>query len=72
MAVNKVVYGTTTLIDLTDSTLSSADELLSGVSAYDQSGVKRTGTVVIQVYYTGSGTPSSSLGSDGDIYLKVS
>lgn len=25
----------------------------------------------IITYYTGSATPSSSLGSDGDIYLKV-
>ena len=30
------------------------------------------GSVVIQHYYTGSTTPSSSLGSNGDIYLKTS
>ena len=30
------------------------------------------GTVVIQHYYTGSSTPSSSLGVNGDIYLKTS
>lgn len=28
------------------------------------------GTVVLQNYYTGSSTPSSSLGSDGDLYLQ--
>ena len=28
------------------------------------------GNVAIKTYYTGSGEPSSSLGSDGDIYLK--
>lgn len=28
------------------------------------------GTVVVQNYYTGSSTPSSSLGSDGDLYLQ--
>ena len=44
MATNKVVYGNTTLIDLTDSTLQSSDELVSGVTAYDRSGVKLTGT----------------------------
>lgn len=29
-------------------------------------------SVVIPTYYTGSSNPSSSLGSDGDIYLKIS
>lgn len=29
------------------------------------------GTVVIQKYYTGSSTPSSSLGANGDIYLQT-
>ena len=42
--INKVVFGSTTLIDLTDSTLSSADQLASGVTAYDRSGTKLTGT----------------------------
>lgn len=42
--INKVVFGNTTLIDLTDSTLSSADQLASGVTAYDRSGTKLTGT----------------------------
>lgn len=42
--INKVVYGNTTLIDLTDSTLSSASQLESGVTAYDRSGTKITGT----------------------------
>ena len=42
--INKVVYGNTTLIDLTDSTLSDASQLASGVTAYDRSGTKITGT----------------------------
>ena len=29
-------------------------------------------SVVIPTYYTGTSDPSSSLGSDGDIYLKIS
>ena len=44
MAINKVVYGSTTLIDLTDSTLSDPSDLRSGVTAYDRSGVLLTGT----------------------------
>ena len=42
--INKVVYGNTTLIDLTDSTLSSTDQLAQGITAYDRSGTKITGT----------------------------
>lgn len=42
--INKVIFGNTTLIDLTDSTLSSASQLESGVTAYDRSGTKITGT----------------------------
>lgn len=44
MAINKVVYGNQTLIDLTDSTLTSSDELVEGVIAYDRSGNRITGT----------------------------
>ncbi|MBP3890985.1 MAG: hypothetical protein J6D29_02310 [Solobacterium sp.] len=44
MAINKVTYGNQTLIDLTDSTLSSSNELVNGVTAYDRSGTLLTGT----------------------------
>ena len=47
MAVNKVVYGNTTLIDLTDSNLTSDDQILSGTTAYDRSGVLRSGTAQV-------------------------
>jgi hypothetical protein len=40
---NKVVYGETTLIDLTDAT-ATADKILSGYTAYGASGEKLTGT----------------------------
>lgn len=43
MAVNKVVYGGNTLIDLSEDTV-TADKLLSGYTAHDKSGVKITGT----------------------------
>lgn len=42
--INKVVYGNQTLIDLTTDTLTSTDQLASGVTAHDRSGVVITGT----------------------------
>ena len=44
-----------------------ASNIISGVSIFGVSG-----SVVIQHYYTGSSAPSSSLGSNGDIYLQTS
>lgn len=43
MAINKVVYGGKTLIDLTGDTVAATD-LASGVTAHDKSGAKITGT----------------------------
>ena len=43
MAVNKVVYGTQTLIDLTADTV-TADKLLKNTTAHDKSGAVITGT----------------------------
>lgn len=47
MAVNKVVYGNQTLIDLTDSTLVTDDQILSGTSAYNRSGILLQGSATI-------------------------
>ena len=44
MAINKVVYGDTPLIDLTQTTLLNGDELVSGVTALNRSGELITGT----------------------------
>ena len=43
-----------------------AGNIISGKSIFGVSG-----SVVIQKYYTGTTEPSSSLGNDGDIYLKA-
>lgn len=46
MAKNKIIYGNTTLIDLTDATIgqSDGDQILSGQTAYGKDGEKVTGT----------------------------
>lgn len=43
MAVNKVIYGSNTLIDLTSDTV-TADKLAEGYTAHDKSGAVITGT----------------------------
>lgn len=42
--INKVVFGSQTLIDLSTTTLSQASQLANGVTAYDRSGNVITGT----------------------------
>lgn len=44
MAINKVIYGGNTLIDLTTDTLTSTSQLLSGVIAHDRTGTVITGS----------------------------
>lgn len=52
MAVNKVVFGNDTLVDLTNDTV-TADTMLEGVTAHDKSGAQITGTAVIPTVNNG-------------------
>lgn len=77
MAINKVVYSGTTLIDLTGDTVTSSDHIMEGYVGHLADGSQVTGTgsggsVSAQTIYCGTSTPSSSLGSNGDIYMKMS
>ena len=76
IASGRYLTGTQTIKAVAVSGL-SADKVLSGttVNIGDSADADRimsvSGSVVIQHYYTGSSTPSSSLGANGDIYLKA-
>ena len=70
MAVNHVIINGETVVDLRGDTV-SADKLLSSATAHDKTGAAITGTVTFATVYTGSGAPSASIGSDGDIYLDL-
>lgn len=54
MAVNKVVYGGNTLIDLSSDTV-TADKLVKGTTAHDAKGEKITGTAGITSTDDGAG-----------------
>ena len=77
VAASQYLSGAQTIKAVTISGL-SADKILSGTtvkigdSSDDDRITSVSGSVVIQHYYTGSSTPSSSLGTNGDIYLKTS
>jgi hypothetical protein len=70
MGRSKVVYGTETLIDLTEDSVTAA-ALLSGYTAHDKAGEAVAGTLSVLTVYTGSGAPDDTLGADGDIYLDL-
>ena len=70
MGRSKVVYGTDILVDLTEDTVEAA-ALLEGYSAHDKAGETVVGSLSVITIHTGSGSPSSDLGNDDDIYLDL-
>ena len=62
------VQGSYAGLDTSDATATAAD-IVNGLTAYAD-GRKLEGSLVVQKYYTGSTTPSSSLGNNGDIYFQ--
>lgn len=70
MGVNKIVYGGVTKLDISNDTV-TPETLLLGYTAHNNSGTQINGTVSFSTIYTGTTDPSSSLGVNGDIYLKV-
>lgn len=68
--VNKVSIGNEELINLTGDDVTAAD-VVQGVKFHLPSGAQGTGSLSFVTYRTGTTDPSSSLGNNGDIYLKV-
>lgn len=68
MAISKVTVNGTTNMDVTSDTVDAA-HLLSGYTAHDASGTQITGTLTFVTYHTSTSTPTSSDGSNGDIWL---
>lgn len=48
-----------------------ASKILKGTIAYGDDGGRIVGELELATVYTGSGAPSASTGSDGDIYLDL-
>lgn len=53
------------------NTTATANDVLTGKTFVDANGAPKTGLLVTSSYYVGSATPDSSLGSVGDLYLKI-
>ena len=66
----KSTSGTATFTDVTDTTAAAAD-VASSKYFYTSGGTRTQGSLTFVTYYTGNSAPSSSLGSNGDIYLQT-
>ena len=76
VAANRYTTGTVTVgpipstyKQLSSTTTATSETIVAGDTAYDNNGNLITGELEVITYYTGTTTPSSSLGSNGDIYL---
>lgn len=66
--VNKVEVNGSAIIDLTSDTV-AASHLESGYTAHDASGATVIGTLAFVTYHVSASEPTSSQGSDGDVWL---
>lgn len=71
MAISKITVNGTTNMDVTQTTATASD-VLSGKTLTVADGTTATGTLTVVTYYTSSSAPTSSQGSDGDIWLVTS
>lgn len=71
MAKNKVIYGNTVLIDLTDATLGQNDgaQILSGQTAYGKDGEKITGTCAYDADTSDANASASEILSTKTAYV---
>lgn len=69
--VNKVQLGSEVLIDISDTTAVAAD-VAAGKYFYAASGQKVSGGLAFSTIHTSSSAPTSSQGSNGDVWLVVS
>lgn len=67
-AKGEKIVGTVVILDTSDATATSST-ILSSYTAY-VNGSKITGNLSLATVYTGTSAPTSSIGSDGDIYLQ--
>ena len=68
MAVNKVVYGTTVLVDLTGDTV-TAGKLLKGATAHDASGELITGTMKAGIDTSDATATANDIAKDKTAYV---
>lgn len=66
MGVNKVLFGSVPVMDISDSTVTE-ERLARGVTAYDKTGEKITGTMELILIATDDGNGNVSLTTNGDI-----
>ena len=71
MAKNKIIYGNTTLIDLTDATLGQSDgaKILSGETAYGKDGEKITGSCTYDADTSDANASASEILSGKTAYV---